>query len=109
MDHAREYPFRRSPVFARNVVATSQPLAAQAGLRMLQDGGNAIAAALATAMALAIVEPTMNGIGSDLFAIDAVTVPGVVSGWVAESSDVTSLGGSAHRRASGSKNAADGS
>ena len=57
------------PVFARNVVATSQPLAAQAGLRMLMKGGNAVDAALATAIALTIVEPTSNGIGSDAFAL----------------------------------------
>ena len=56
------------PVFARNVVATSQPLAAQAGLRMLMKGGNAVDAALATAIALTVVEPTSNGIGSDAFA-----------------------------------------
>ncbi|MFC1877340.1 gamma-glutamyltransferase family protein [Thermodesulfobacteriota bacterium] len=63
------YPSRRMPVFARNVVATSQPLAAQAGLRMLMKGGNAVDAALATAIALTIVEPTSNGIGSDAFAL----------------------------------------
>ena len=57
------------PVFARNVVATSQPLAAQAGLQMLMKGGNAVDAALATAIALTIVEPTSNGIGSDAFAL----------------------------------------
>ncbi len=57
------------PVMARNVVATSQPLAAQAGLQMMQQGGNAIDAALATAIALTVVEPNMNGIGSDAFAI----------------------------------------
>jgi gamma-glutamyltranspeptidase/glutathione hydrolase len=57
------------PVFARNLVCTSQPLAAQAGLRMLQAGGNAVDAALATAIALTVVEPNMNGIGSDAFAI----------------------------------------
>jgi gamma-glutamyltranspeptidase/glutathione hydrolase len=63
------YPSQRMPVFARNVVATSQPLAAQAGLNMLRMGGNAVDAALATAIALTIVEPTMNGLGSDAFAI----------------------------------------
>jgi gamma-glutamyltranspeptidase/glutathione hydrolase len=56
------------PVFARNVVATSQPLAAQAGLQILARGGNAIDAALATAITLTVVEPTSNGIGSDAFA-----------------------------------------
>jgi gamma-glutamyltranspeptidase/glutathione hydrolase len=63
------YPSRRMPVLARNVVATSQPLAAQAGLRMLLKGGNAFDAIVATAAALTVVEPTMNGIGSDAFAL----------------------------------------
>lgn len=63
------YPSKRMPVLARNVVATSQPLAAQAGLRMLLRGGNAIDAAVAAAIALTVVEPTSNGIGSDAFAI----------------------------------------
>ena len=63
------YPSRRQPIFARNVVATSQPLAVQAGIAMLQRGGNAVDAALATAIALTVVEPCSNGIGSDLFAI----------------------------------------
>src|SRR5271154_1990616 len=62
-------PSIRMPVLARNVVATSQPLAAQAGLRMLQKGGNAVDAALATAATLAIVEPVSNGLGSDAFAL----------------------------------------
>ncbi len=63
------YPSRREPVMGRNVVAASQPLASQAGLRMLLQGGNAIDAAIATAMALTVLEPTGNGLGSDAFAI----------------------------------------
>lgn len=63
------YAVERVPVFARNMVATSQPLAAQAGLRMLLKGGNAVDAALATAITLTVVEPTGNGIGSDAFCI----------------------------------------
>ena len=63
------YPTVRSPVMARNVVATSQPLGAMAGLRMLLAGGNAVDAAIATAAAMTIVEPVSNGLGSDNFAI----------------------------------------
>jgi gamma-glutamyltranspeptidase / glutathione hydrolase len=63
------YASRRMPVLARNAVATSQPLAAQAGLSMLYKGGNAADAAIATAITLTVVEPTGNGIGSDAFAI----------------------------------------
>ena len=63
------YTSQRMPVLARNVVATSQPLAAQAGLRMLLKGGNAVDAILATAITLTVVEPTSNGIGSDAFCI----------------------------------------
>jgi gamma-glutamyltranspeptidase/glutathione hydrolase len=63
------YASSRQPVYARNCVATSQPLAAQAGLEMLRKGGNAFDAAVATAMCLTVVEPTSNGIGSDAFAI----------------------------------------
>ena len=63
------YPTYRRPTLARNVVSTSQPLAAQAGLRMLLAGGNALDAALATAITLTVVEPISNGIGSDAFAI----------------------------------------
>ena len=68
-DWSLPYPSRRQPVLARNVVATSQPLAAQAGLAMLARGGNAVDAAVATAITLTVVEPVSNGIGSDLFAI----------------------------------------
>jgi gamma-glutamyltranspeptidase / glutathione hydrolase len=63
------YPTLRTPVFARNVVSTSQPLAAQAGLRMLLAGGNAIDAIVASAAAISICEPVSNGLGSDAFAI----------------------------------------
>ena len=63
------YTSQRMPVLASNIVATSQPLAAQAGLRMLLKGGSAVDAALAAAMTLTVVEPTSNGIGSDAFAL----------------------------------------
>src|SRR5918999_1275850 len=63
------YPSQRMPVLARNCVATSQPLAAQTGLRMMMKGGNAVDAVLATAIALTVLEPTSNGIGSDAFCI----------------------------------------
>lgn len=67
--HDNFYPSRRSSVLAENMVATSQPLAAQAGLSMLARGGNALDAALAAAMTLTVVEPTGNGVGSDAFCI----------------------------------------
>ncbi|MGA0024368.1 MAG: gamma-glutamyltransferase, partial [Burkholderiales bacterium] len=63
------YASQRMPVLARNAVATSQPLAAQAGLRRWLTGGSAVDAAIATAAALTIVEPVSNGLGSDAFAI----------------------------------------
>lgn len=69
MRYDAPYPTFRSPVLASNIVATSQPLAAQAGLRMLLAGGNAADAAVATAIALTVLEPTSNGIGGDAFAI----------------------------------------
>lgn len=63
------YASQRMPVLARNIVSTSQPLAAQAGLRMLLKGGNAVDAILATAISLTVLEPTSNGIGADAFCI----------------------------------------
>ncbi len=122
--YQQPYASARLPLFARNVVATSHPLAVQAGLRMLWQGGNAVDAAVAAAAAMTVCEPTGNGLGSDAFCIlwdgqslhglnasgrapqawtpdyfhrkygegastpprrgiDAVTVPGAVSAWVA--------------------------
>ncbi len=68
-DWNASYPSQRLPVFGRNLVATSHPLAAQAGLRMLQNGGNAVDAAVAAAAVMTIVEPVSNGLGSDSFCI----------------------------------------
>lgn len=69
MSLSLRYDSRRQPVLARQMVATSQPLAAQAGLEIMRRGGNAIDAAIATAITLTVVEPTSNGLGSDAFAM----------------------------------------
>ena len=63
------YTTTRIPVFARNVVSTSHPLASTAGLRMRLLGGNAVDAAIAAAAVMTIVEPVSNGLGSDAFAL----------------------------------------
>lgn len=74
MDHksSLNYPYssKRNVTYSSNgMVATSQPLAAQAGTEIMKQGGNAVDAAIATAAALTVVEPTSNGIGSDAFAL----------------------------------------
>ena len=87
---------RRSSVTARRgVVATSQPLAAQVGLRVLMDGGHAVDAAVATSAALGVVEPHMTGVGGDLFALV----------WDASKRQVSALNASG--RAAGAANAQD--
>ena len=87
---------RRSAVLARNgMVATSQPLAAVTGLRVLMDGGNAVDAAVATAAALNVVEPASTGIGGDMFALI----------WMANEKRVVALNGSG--RSAAAANAAD--
>ncbi|MBN2726654.1 gamma-glutamyltransferase family protein [Candidatus Mcinerneyibacteriota bacterium] len=64
------YPSQRTLVYGTHgMVATSTPLAAQAGLQILREGGNAIDAAVAAAAALTVTEPTSNGIGGDAFAL----------------------------------------
>lgn len=85
-------PYRtvRTPVFARNVVATSQPLAAQAGLTILQRGGSAVDAAIAAAAVITLTEPVSNGLGSDCFAIvwDSQGLHGLnASGWAPKAWD----------------------
>ena len=84
-DWSRGYASQRSPVFARNVVSTSHPQAAQAGLRILGQGGNAVVAAIATAACMTLLEPCSNGLGSDAFAIvwDGKTLQGLNASGIA--------------------------
>ena len=68
-DFGSSYATPRRPVFARNSVSCSHPLASQAGLRMIAAGGNAVDAAVAAAAVMTLVEPCSNGLGSDSFCI----------------------------------------
>jgi gamma-glutamyltranspeptidase / glutathione hydrolase len=69
MNFNNPYLSTRLPVFARNVVSTSHPLAAQAGLSILKQGGNAVDAAVAAAAVMTVTEPVSNGLGSDAFCL----------------------------------------
>lgn len=85
MNYDAVFRSRRSNVLStRGIVATGQPLAAQAGLDMLKAGGNAADAAVATAAMLNVVEPISTGIGGDCFALY----------WDAKTKQVTALNGS---------------
>ena len=98
-----DYPYasRRMVTYgARGMVATSQQLAAQAGLQILREGGNAVDAAIATAACLTVVEPCSNGIGGDAFAL--VWVHGGLfglngSGPAAQKADAASLWKQGHK------------
>ena len=85
----------RSPVLGMNgMVATSQPLASSAALRVLQEGGNAVDAAITAAAVLNVVEPMMTGIGGDMFALvymqqDGKPVALNGSGWAGSAFDAS--------------------
>lgn len=68
-DWKNPYPSVRIPLFARNIVSTSHPLAAQSGLQMLYQGGSAVDAAIAAAAVITMTEPVSCGLGGDAFAI----------------------------------------
>ena len=68
-NYQNPYTSTRIPLMARNVVSTSHPLGAQAGLAMLHKGGNAVDAAIAAAAVMTLCEPVSNGLGSDAFCI----------------------------------------
>jgi gamma-glutamyltranspeptidase/glutathione hydrolase len=79
------FPSRRSVIASKNgIVATSQPLASMAGLRILMQGGNAFDAAVAASAAMNVTEPMSNGIGGDMFALN----------YIAQTKQVTALNGS---------------
>src|SRR5215472_12056819 len=68
--YAQDRRQMRSMVISRNGIAAAEsPLAAQAGVRILEHGGNAVDAAIAVNAMMGVVEPMMNGIGGDLFVI----------------------------------------
>ena len=69
MDWSLPYDARRPAVCGSMAVATSQPLAAQAGVEIMRRGGNAADAAVAVAAAMTVLEPTTNGIGGDAFVL----------------------------------------
>jgi Gamma-glutamyltransferase len=94
------YPSRRNVVYGtKGMVATGQPLAAEAGLEILKKGGNAVDAAIATAACLTVVEPVSNGIGGDAFAL--IWTGGALhglnaSGWAPKAADPSVLVGAGH-------------
>ena len=78
------YTTRPSVVAQHGMVATSETQAAMAGLRVLEEGGNAVDAAIATSAALCVTEPMSTGLGGDMFALT----------WMAKDRKVTALNGS---------------